>query len=372
MKTIRGYKTELAPNNKQVSLFWRCAGISRFVFNWGLATWKQQYEDGGKPSQYSLRRLFNSIKAEQCSFVMEVPYAVTEAAFYNLDAAFQHFFRRVKNGEEKPGYPKFKSRKHPKQSFQLRGIKVEHDRIRFSARPSIWVRLKERGYLPTSDSGVRFCTYATISHRAGRWYISVQAEDEMGEPPGTAIGVVGVDLGLKSRAVLSDGTVFDTPKVLYEYERKLARLQREQSRRKKDGANWNKTKRKVQRLHAKVANTRKHWLHNISRHIIDLQPSAIVLEDLNASGMVQNRHLAKAVSDAGFYELRRQIEYKAAWAGVEVIIADRWYPSSKTCSGCGWHNADLTLADRTFVCPECGLEIDRDLNAARNLAGLAA
>lgn len=134
-----------------------------------------------------------------------------------------------------------------------------------------------------------------------------------------------------------------------------------------------KTKAKLAREYARIANIRKHWLHQISHHVIyDLHPAIVVLENLNVSGMIKNRHLAKAVSDAGFSELRRQIEYKAGWNGVEVIIADMWYASSKTCSGCGTKRDTLLLSERTFVCPACGLEIDRDLNAAKNLESLAA
>jgi putative transposase len=185
--------------------------------------------------------------------------------------------------------------------------------------------------------------------------------------------VVGVDLGLKNLVVLSNGETFENPHALVRLERKLKRLQRELSRRERRSANWRKTKAKIAKCHAAIANSRKHVLHNISHHITtDLRPSTIVIEDLNVSGMMKNHHLAKAIADVGFYELRRQIEYKAKRLGIEVLVADRWYASSKTCSGCGWHNVDLVLSDRVFRCPECGLELDRDLNAAKNLKQLAA
>lgn len=369
MKIVRGYKTELDPNNKQRGFFIRCVGTSRFVWNWGLATWKQWYGDGNKVSGFRLCKHFNAIKDEQCPWIREMPYAVTEAAFRNLDAAFRHFFRRVKEGADKVGYPRFKSRHDSRQSFALRGTKVERDRVRLTHIG--WVRLKERGYLPTSDSGAKFGTYTVISCRAGRWYISVQAEEEIAEPQeGTLI--VGVDLGLKMLAVLSNGETFENPHALIEAERKLARLNRELARRKKGGANWYKTKKRLAKQYSKVANIRSHVLHNISHHITsELRPRTIVIEDLNVKGMASNRHLSKAVADVGFYELRRQIEYKAQWCGIEVLVADRWYASSKTCSGCGWKDGSLTLGDRLFRCSECGLELDRDLNAAINLQRLA-
>jgi len=366
----RAYKTELKPNNKQATFFWRCAGVGRFVFNWGLATWKQQYDDGEKPSAYGLRVQFNAIKRDECPFVTEVPYAVTESAFQNLKSAFQHFFRRVKNGDKKVGYPKFKSRKHPKQSFRVRNTEVEHDRVRITGIG--WVRLKERGYIPTAG---KYGVYATISLKAGRWYISVLVENQDEAPINKSTLVVGADFGLKMLVVLSNGETFENPHCLKEAMSKLNRLQRELSRRKQGGSNWRKTKLKLQRQHAKVARIRVHILHNISHHITaDLRPRVIILEDLNVSGMVSNHHLAQAISDVGFYELRRQIEYKAARYGCDVLLASQWYPSSKTCSRCSWHNKDLTLGDRIFNCPECGLELDRDLNAAMNLAklGMAA
>jgi len=365
---LRAYKTELDPNNKQCTFLARCAGASRFAYNWGLATWKQWYEDGKKPSAYSLRKEFNAIKREQCPWITELPYTVTEGAFYNLGAAFQNFFRRVKNGDAKVGYPKFKSRKHSRQSFKLRNTKIEHDRVRLTGIG--WVRLKEHGYIPTDV--IKYGTYATVSSHAGRWYISVLAYEDEPEPINDSTLVIGADFGLKTLVVLSNGETFENPHCLIEAEHKLKRLQRELSRRKKGSANRHKTKIKLQRQHAKVANVRKHVLHNISHHVTeDLKPRTIVLEDLNVKGMQSNHHLAKAIADVGFAELKRQIEYKAERHGIEVLIADRWYPSSKTCSGCGWKNNDLTLADRTFHCPECGLELDRDLNAARNLARLA-
>lgn len=370
MKVLRGYKTELAPNNKQRSFFRRCAGTSRFVWNWGLATWKYWYGDGKPTSGYRLCRQFNAIKDEQCPWIREMPYAVTEAAFRNLDAAFGHFFRRIKEGTDKAGYPKFKSRHHPRQSFQVRGTRIEHDRVRITHVG--WVRLKERGYLPTSDSGMKMGTYATISRTAGHWYISIQAEQEIAELKSDIL-TIGIDFGLKTLAVLSNGETFENPHILIAAERKLARLNRELARRKQGGANWHKTKERLARQHANVANVRRHVLHQISHHVTaGLRPKVIVIEDLNVKGMTSNRHLSKAIADVGFYELRRQIEYKARWHGIDVIVADRWYASSKTCSVCGWHNADLTLDDRTFCCPECGLELDRDLNAALNLEHLAA
>lgn len=365
----RGYKTELDPNNKQQRFFMRCAGTSRFVWNWGLATWKQWYEDSKKGSGFRLCKHFNAIKDEQCPWIREMPYAVTEAAFRDLDTAFRNFFRRVKKGADKVGYPKFKSRRNPKQSFALRGTKVARDRVRLTHIG--WVRLKERGYLPTNDNGAKLGTYSVVSCRAGRWYISVQVEEEIAEPQLDTL-IVGVDFGIKTLATLSNGETFENPHALIKAERKLARLNKELARRKHKSANWKKTKEKLGRQYARVTNLRNHVLHEISHHVtMELRPRVIVLEDLNVKGMLSNRHLSKAIADVGFSELRRQIEYKAQWCGIEVVVADRWYASSKTCSACGWKNDALALSNRIFSCPNCGLELDRDLNAAINLQRLA-
>lgn len=364
MKILRAYKTELDPNHAQQAMMRQCVGAARYVFNWGLAEWKRQYEAEEKPSEYSLRKLFNSKKDEQCPWIRELPYAVVESAFANLGAAFQNFFRRVKQGE-KPGYPRFKKRGFS-SSFQVKGAKITDNAARLTNIG--WVRLKERGYIPVSAE--RYGTYATVSLRAGRWYLSVLVEAELPEPEPATGPVIGVDVGIKSLAVLSDGTEYENPKSYYRAERTLKRLQRELARRTKGGRNYQKTKDKVGKAYAKVSNIRAHTLHQISHEVTHQSPRAVVMEDLNVRGMLQNGHLAKAISDASFGELRRQMGYKASWRGIEFVLANQWEPSSKTCSRCGHIKQDLTLADRIYRCDVCGLEIDRDRNAAINLAAI--
>lgn len=368
MKVLRAYKTELDPNNKQRTKMAHCCGAARYVYNWGLAEWKAWYERGDKPSGMRLCKHFNGIKDEFCPWIREIPYAVTESAFRNLDSAFRHFFRRVKSGE-KPGYPKFKKR-GANNGFQLRDTKIEDNRVRLTGIG--WVRLKEKGYIPTTDSEAKFGVYATISERAGRWFISVLVQEEIPEPINGGNGALGVDLGIKALATCSDGTVFENPRALRKEERKLKRLQRELSRRTRGGKNWHKTKDKITCCHKRIADIRSHAQHQVSHYVTaKARPGTIVLENLNVSGMTKNHCLARAISDVGMYELRRQIEYKAEWYGCGVLIANRFYPSSKTCSECGSIKPQLKLSERRFVCPDCGIIIDRDLNAALNLASLA-
>ncbi len=362
---LRAYKTELDPNDKQRTFFKQNAGAARFVFNWALADRKATFAAGGKCNLNEQKRRFNALKNEQFPWLSKTSYPLIDYEFINLDRAYQNFFRRVKAHGEKPGFPKFKSRRRGIGGYTTRGsIYIETSRIRL---PKIgWIRLKEHGYLPTE--GVRILSVA-VSERAGRWFASVQVEEEDPRPAPKGDKVIGVDLGIKALAVCSDGMVFENPKALTQGERKLKRLSRELCRRQKGSRNRDKTKAKISRCHMRIANVRKHALHLVSDYLTaKAKPGTIVIEDLNVSGMMQNHHLAKAIADSSMSELRRQIEYKAGWRGIDLVIADRFYPSSKTCSACGAKKPFLRLDERTFVCEKCGFVIDRDLNAARNLA----
>jgi putative transposase len=367
MKILRAYKTRLVLNKHQHAMFVQYAGAARFVFNWGLADRIQKYKDGVPVNYYEQKKRFNALKAEEIPWIKDIPYKIQAEAFKNLDLAYQNFFRRVKKGDDKAGFPKFKSRKNGLGSFTFRDcIHIKSSRIKL---PVIgWLKLAEKNYLPTQ--GVKILK-ATVSHRGEYWLISLQVEQDVPDPKTPTGDPIGIDVGLKSLAVMSDGKTFDNPKTLYVYEKKLARLNRELSRRKLGGQNRDKTKKKISRLHYKIACIRSTTLHCASRYATAIaKPSVIVLEDLNVKGMMQNRHLSKALADASISELQRQVEYKAAWNGIEIVKADRWYPSSKTCSACGSKKAVLKLSERIYKCETCGAIIDRDYNAALNLASL--
>jgi len=366
VKRLRAYKTKLILNNKEASYFLGCSGFARFVFNWGLAEWKRQYESGEKPSAYSLKKKFNSIKDIEFPWTREYPYRIESSAFDNLGLAFKNFFRRVKNGE-KPGYPKFK-KKGISDRFTLRDcIRADRNDIKL---PIIgWTRLAESNYLPTENVKI---LSANISKCGKNWLVSLQVEEEVQEPVAQTGKPLGIDLGIKSRAVCSNGKTFDNPRTLSRHERKLKRLGRELSRRKLGGCNREKTKVKLSREHQKIADIRSHNSHNISRYVTaKTKPRTIVIEDLNVLGMMKNHRLAKSLSDSSMSELRRQIEYKAEWNGIQVLVADRFYPSSKKCSRCGNVKDELLLSDRIYACDSCDNTIDRDMNAALNLAALA-
>lgn len=382
----RAYKTKLVVNNIEANYLRGCAGLSRFVFNWGLAESKRVYDETGKtPSaRNKLKKEFNALKDKQYPWTRDYPYVILASAFDDLDNAFKHFFRRVKNGET-PGYPRFKKRGE-RDSFRLLGaIHIEPARIKL---PRIgWLRLAERDYLPVGAE----VNSATVSFSGGRWYVSVQVEEPEPERRPLSDEVLGVDLGVKVMAAVSDGTIYENPAIYRQHERKRARLQRELSRRTKGGANWRKTKAKLAKLERHVADTRRHFQHNVSAGLTRTKrPAAIVLEDLNVKGMMASAApkqdedtgaylrngraaksgLSKSLADVGLGELRRQIVYKAEWSGIDIVTADRWYPSSKRCSGCGSVKTNLSLSDRTYHCEDCGLVMDRDVNAARNLAAL--
>jgi putative transposase len=219
-----------------------------------------------------------------------------------------------------------------------------------------------------ADGGVQILS-ATVSEQAGHWYVSLQVEEEQAVPENTG-PVVGIDLGIKNLATLSDGTVIANPRHPKQRLKKLKRLQRVVSRRQKGGKNRKKAVCKLAKLHRKIRNQRHNTLHQVTTRLAKTK-SVLVIEDLYVSGMMKNHRLAQAIGDVGFSEFKRQLLYKASWYGAQVILADRWEPSSKRCSACGWLDADLTLSDRTFHCEQCGLVLDRDLNAAINVEKLA-
>ena len=371
MLVTRAYKTELDLNDQQVTACKQHAGAARYAYNWGLKIKQERYKATGKStSAIDLHRELNALKKTDLPWMYSVSKSAPQEALRNLDSAFSHFFRRwrLKQAGQwrgKLGYPAYKSKKKGLGSFRLTGhITVLRDAIQLPRLGRL--RLKERDYLPVA--GVKVLS-ATVSEAAGHWYVSLQVEQEHAVPvnPGP---VVGVDLGVKSLATCSDGTVMPNPRHLKRRLKKLKRLHRVVSRRKKGSKNRKKAARKLAKLYRKVANQRNNTLHQVTTRLAKTK-SVIVIEDLNVSGMLKNHHLAQAIADVGFYEFKRQLVYKALWYGSKVILASRWEPSSKTCSGCGWLKEDLTLADRTFHCKQCGLVMDRDLNAAINLAKLA-
>jgi putative transposase len=372
MRVQRAYKTELDLTDRQVTACKQHAGAARWAYNWGLRVKQERYKATKKsPNAIALHQELNALKKTEVPWLYQVSKCAPQEALWNLDAAFSHFFRRCalkKQGKWKGklGYPQFKTKKKGLGSFRLTGRIVVSDKAIVLPRLGR-LRLKEREYLPTS-SEVQILS-ATVSEQAGHWYVSLQVEEEQAVPENDG-PVVGIDLGIKSLATLSDGEVIPNPRHFKRRLKKLKRLQRVVSRRHKGGKNRKKAVRRLAKLHRQIRNQRSSTLHQVTTRLAKTK-SVLVIEDLYVSGMLKNHHLAQAIGDVGFSEFKRQLLYKASWYAARVLLADRWEPSSRRCSGCGWIDAELTLADRTFHCQQCGLVLDRDLNAAINLAKLA-
>jgi len=361
VKVNRAHKIEMKPNNKQVNCLLQACGVSRLAYNWGLSEWKKQYEAGEKPTAYGLKKQFNSIKRQEYPFCYDVTKCSPETAFKNLGVAFVNFFRRVKQGK-KPGYPRYKKR-GMHDSFGLSNDKVKLKGKRVLISKLGWVKLTEFWRF----SGDELLS-ATVSRQAGRWFVSFNSEAVMDDPI-LSDYVVGVDIGVKKLAVTSDGEVFDNPRALVKAQERICLYQKSVSRKRKGSSNRKKAVLKLAGHHYRISNIRKDSLHKASNAIVKIA-GVIGIENLDVAGMLKNRRLSRAISDASLSELHRQIGYKAAWHGVIVVKADRYYPSSKTCSSCGEVKQDLSLSERVYRC-RCGLELDRDINAAINLKNYA-
>jgi len=357
----RGYKTELDPNNKQITLLLKNAGAARFAYNWALNIKKQAFENKTKiPNAIELHRSLNELKKTEFPWMYESSKCSPQEALRNCDRAFDNFFRRCKQKTKIKGFPKFKSKKNGVGGFKLTGtIKVTSDHIQLPKLGKL--KLKEKDYLPLNAKILSAC----VSERAGRWFVSLQIEEEINQSDKPE-GIVGVDLGIKTLAVCSDGQLFLNPKALKSNLERLKRRSRQVSRKVKGSKNRKKAMKKLAKIHLRIANVRRDSLHKITTHLTKTK-SKIVIEDLNVSGMMKNRRLSRAIADIGLFEFRRQLEYKGKWYGCEITTVNRFFPSSKMCSCCGNIKQNLTLADRIYECDVCGLIIDRDLNAANNL-----
>jgi len=360
----RAHKIRLNPTPDQDQYFRQAAGNARFAWNWALGMLREARKNQTTlPLVGDLKAEFNRIKREQVPFMLETTTCAPEQAFADLQQALSNYFNDIKkrkNGKRRKdgtrvGFPKFTSRKRGYGSFYLANDK-------FTVQGH-WIRIPKLGWVNMTEP-LRFAgkiMSARISERAGSWFVSIQVQ--LPEPEQTAPErVIGVDLGVKALAVDSDGEVFENQKHLAAAQKKLRRLNRWLARKQKGSQNWHTAKRKLARLHVRIANLRADATHKLTTRLA-AKASTIALETLNVVGMLKNHTLARAISDAAFSEMVRQLGYKA----VQVVRVAPFYPSSKTCHACGHSNPDLTLADRVWACPACGTIVDRDGNAARNI-----
>jgi putative transposase len=356
--TYKAYRTKLKLNNHQDTLMAKHAGISRWVYNWGLRLWSEGYKQGLKPSTNTLKKLFTNHIKPLFPWMSELSSKVYQYAFISLGEAFKRFFKKL------GGYPRFKKKGlHDSFTIDNSGKPIRMGGLRHKLPFIGWVRTHEA--LPECMT-----KKLTISRKAGQWYVSFHVEVPPTEPTPKIVDVVGVDLGVNSLATLSSGVVFPNLKPYRRAKQRLARLQRSVSRKVKGSNNRKKAVLNLARQHRRVASIRNDAIHKITSYLAH-NHSRIVIEDLNVAGLLSNHKLASAIADCGFGEFRRQLEYKCQFYSSQLVIADRFYPSSQLCSGCG-HQQKMPLATRVYDCPECGLSIDRDLNAAINLSRLGS
>ena len=357
------YRFRIYPTTDQMNQMQRTFGCCRFIFNHYLSNRIEQYKATNKTmSRYEQDRDMTRLKKE-LEWLREVDATSLQAILSDLDFAYQNFFRRVKKGE-KPGFPRFKSKHSSRKSFKSKRVGnniAVHDKH---------VKLPKLGFVRCAVSKKvegRILSATVSQNPSGKYFVSICCTD-VDIPQYESTGaVVGLDMGLKDFAVSSDGQTFKNHHYLRKSSKKLARLQRQLSRKPKGSNNRNKARIKVARQHEKVANQRNDTLHKLSTQLVK-DYDVICIETLRPKNMVKNRRLAKSISDVSWGEFVRQLEYKCGWQHKALVKIDPFYPSSQLCSECGAKNpATKDLAVRSWICPKCGAEHDRDINAAINI-----
>ena len=359
---IISHRISLDPTIKQQIFFAKACGCARFAWNWALNEWNKQHKDGLKPNGNKLNKQFNKEVKPNNSWLYESPKDSSFRPFINLQKTFNQFFKKKIN------YPKFK-RKGEHDSFYLSNTKSV-----FKIIDNKHIKLPLIGLIRVNEL-LRFdgkIMSATVSREADKWFISIAVDIGELKKPRINNGEIGVDLGINHAITTSDGQTFDSPKPLKSNIVSLRRLSKSHSRKQKGSNNRYKSQLKLAKLHVRIKNIRKDWIHKVTTKLVR-ENQTICLEDLNVSGMITNHRLARSISDIGFGEIRRQLEYKSKIYDNRIIIIDRWFPSSKTCSRCGCVKNHLDLSERMFHCEHCGFESDRDVNASINIktAGLA-
>lgn len=388
-KLLKSYKTEIDPTPEQKVKIKNTIGVSRYIYNFYIAHNKELYENGEKfMTAYDFSKWLNNEYIPNNPdkiWIKEVSSKAITKSLINANTAYKRFF------DKKANFPRFK--KKNKNEAKMHFVKTDKKAIIYCERHRIkiptlgWVKIKEKGYIPTTKSG-KIIKSGTVSIQAGRYYVSVLVEEPETRQPEPNLELnsegLGIDLGLKDFAILSNGETYkniNKTKKIKNLEKKLKREQRSLSRKYEDLKKRNKINKegeeatrqniqkqvlKIQKLYQTLTNIRTNYINQIISEIVKTKPSYITIEDLNVSGMMKNKHLSKAIASQKFYEFRTKLIAKSKEIGIEVRIVDRFYPSSKLCNNCGHIKKDLKLSDREYIC-ECGYKSDRDYNASLNL-----
>ncbi|NFA60074.1 transposase [Clostridium botulinum] len=365
-------KVRIIPSLEQEQQLWKSVGTARFIYNWTLARQEENYKNGGKfIKDCDLRKEITQLKKKELSWLNEVSNNIAKQAVKDACNAYKRFFKGLADK------PRFKSRKKSRSSFY-------NDNIKLKVKPK-QVLIEKVGWVKTSEQipmNVKY-TNPRISFDGKYWYISVgiEKENQILELTNESIGI---DVGIKDLAICSNGMTFkniNKTRLVKKLEKRLRRLQRKISKKyelNKEGRKFVKTsniiklEKQIRLLHRRLSNIRNNYLHQTTTKIVKTKPSRIVIETLNIKGMMKNCHLSKTIAQQGLYGFKRHLQYKCNFYGIEFIEADKWYPSSKTCSKCGHVKSKLSLSERTYICEACGAVIDRDFNASINLSRYSA
>ena len=369
---IKSIKIRLSPTKEQEELMFQSVGIARFAYNWGLSKWEEMYKEGIKPSKAKIRKEFNNSirKNDDFKWLYNVSGQITAQAFADLEDAYKNFFDGLAQR------PKFKNKKKSKKSFYVRYDAIKFSNNRVNIEKIGKVKYSSNYKIPKLDKYTN-----PRCHFDGKyWYLTFGFEHGESQASLNEDLSIGIDLGISHLAIVNH---LDKPikninksKEVRRLKKKLKRLQRQVSRKyemNKKGSKFVKTnniiklERQIKLVHRRLNNIRNNHIHQATSKIIKLNPYRVVMEGLNVSGMMKNKHLAEKIAEQKFYEFKRQMKYKCEFNKIEFFEADRWYPSSKACSCCKNIKKDLKLSDRTYTCNECGLVIDRDKNASINL-----
>lgn len=365
---LKTYKYKIKPSQQQEELLSKFFGCVRYIYNWGLNKKTSAYKENGKAVGYVqlAKELTILKKTDECMWLNEAPNESLQQSLRSLDNAFTNFFRKKGN------YPKFKSKKYSKDSIKfINSVHFDFNNWEVKLPKLGWVKLCKNRTFDQSTCKQGTCTVSK-DHCRTYWCV-ITVDDLQPKPTKTKLvkeNAVGIDLGIKDYAILSDGAKFTNPKHLEKAQRKLAHLQKVFARKGKDSKNHEKMRIKVAKCHRSITNQRNDFLHKLSSHLVK-NYDTICLEDLNVKGMEHNHHLARAIQGAAWGEFVRQLKYKSEWYGKNILFIGRFEPSSKLCHKCGYINKDLKLSDREWTCPQCGEKLDRDVNAAMNIKEIA-